>query len=363
MNTKLIKLLPKGYLLYMDLVKDIYPQMVGNIYWKDKQGRYLGCNEGFAKICGLSNSSEIIGKTDQDFIKNKVHLKTILSIDQSVIESGEEKTVEEIGLDPLGNVALYITKKAPLKDKNNQVIGLIGTSINVTGTSIDITKQRQAELAKLEFLRNMSHDIMTPFTGILGISNILYEEESDPAKKIHLEYLIQSGERLLQLFKQILEISEFGNKELKIEEFNIKEVITETVTMVAASARHKGLELKINCPNQIIKSDKLRVERILLNLLGNAIKFTDSGHIDVNVVCEPKFTFTVEDTGIGIPADKLEIIFEKFSKLSESGNHRNFMGSGIGLYIAKQFAMELGGDIDIQSKVGEGSKFIFYMIR
>lgn len=458
----------------MEIEEHIYRQWVGNIYWKDPQGRYLGCNEAFAKICGLNSPSEILGKTDSDFIKNLVHLKMIQNTDQSVIQSAEEKTVEEIGLDQEGNVAIYLTKKAPLRDKNNNIIGVIGTSINVTGyfdikdyiirhttgnvywkdkkgrylgcndayaemiglyspgdivgktdrelfqdklgeeqlavivdidqtvmtqgaertleeigvdkygrlamymtkkvpmrdssnsviglvgTSLDITKQRQAEIAKLEFLRNMSHDIMTPFTGILGISSVLYEEENDPDKKVHLKYLIQSSDRLLQLFKQILEVAELGGRQLKLEQFNIEEIITETVEMVSASANHKGLSLQIECPNVVITSDKLRVARILLNLLGNAVKFTETGFVRVCVTYSPHLTISVEDTGPGIPADKLDVIFEKFRKLTESGKHRNFMGSGIGLYIAKQFALELGGDISVESVVGKGSKFTFH---
>lgn len=458
----------------MDIEETIRRQLVGNIYWKDCQGRYLGCNEAFANICGLSSPNEIIGRMDSDFIKNQTHLKIILNTDQSVIQSGEEKTLEEVGLDQHGNVALYLTKKAPLRDENQNIIGVIGTSINISqyvdmkdyiirhttgnvywkdlqgrylgcndsyaeliglphpseivgktdhemfidtlgkegvqalididqtvmnlgiektieevgidkqgriaiymtkkvpmrdssnkiiglvGTSLDITKQKQAELTKLEFLRNMSHDIMTPFTGILGISSVLFEDETDPEKKLSLKYLIQSSERLLQLFKQILEVAEFGGRELKLEEFNLADVVHEAMEMISVSARHKGLSLTTNCPQQFIKSDKLRIARILINLLGNAVKFTDTGSIHIEAQCEPMLKICVQDTGTGIPQDKLDIIFEKFRKLTESGKHRNFTGSGIGLYIAKQFALELGGDILVESELGKGSKFTFY---
>lgn len=458
----------------MNIEEFIGRQLVGNIYWKDTKGKYLGCNETFARICGFSSSKEIIGKTDADFIKNEEHLKNILKTDQSVIQSGEERTLEEIGLDSSGKAALYLTRKAPLKNENNQIIGVIGTSINITGyldmkdyiirhttgnvywkdlqgrylgcnnsyaemigllhpseivgrtdfdmfhetlgkdrvavlsnldqqvmtqglektveetgvdkngklaiymtkkvplrnnqnrviglvgTSIDITKQKQAELVKFEFLRNMSHDIMTPFTGILGISSILYEDEKDPVKKVHLQYLQQSSERLLNLFKQILEVAELGGRQLTWEHLNLADIINEAVEMISVSAKHKNLVLTVECdPAIYIKSDKLRMIRILINLLGNAIKFTPEGSIHITGKMDSKLKISVQDTGIGIPADKLEVIFEKFRKLSESSKQGYFNGSGIGLYIAKQFALELGGDLLVESELGKGSIFTF----
>lgn len=337
-------------------IKDyIIRHTTGNVYWKDLSGSYLGCNDSYAEMIGLSFPSDIVGRNDRDLFYStlgKERVALIEEIDQSVMQQGEERTLEEIGVDSKGRLAIYMTKKVPMRNNDNKIIGLVGASL-------DITQQRKAESAKLEFLRNMSHDIMTPFTGILGISSVLYEEETDPNKKLHLECLMQSSERLLQLFRQILEIAEHGGRQLKLEQFDIKELVSETLEAVSVSARYKNLELRLSCPNKIINSDKLRVARILLNLLGNAIKFTDSGFIQVDVNCESGLEISVQDTGPGIPSDKLEVIFEKFYKLSESGKHNNFAGSGIGLYIAKQFANDLGGNIFAESKIGQGSTFIF----
>lgn len=457
----------------MDIDHYILNQIAGNVYWKDRNGVYLGCNDAFAKACGLKSPKDIIGKVDSDFIKNSDNLDLILQTDLYVLETGAEHSLEEMGLDENGNSVIYLSKKAPLRDKNNNVIGVIGTSINVrnnftlkdyilrhttgnvywkdlegrylgcnksyadmirldhpneiigksdkdlflealgeerlqaiieldkavltlgvekiqeevgvdrdnklaiyltkkipirdnqnkiiglVGSSLDITKQKQAELAKLEFLRNMSHDIMTPFTGIQGIASILYEEENNPEKKLHLKLLLQSSERLLQLFKQILEIAEVGDSELKIESFNLRDLITQCIDMVSVNARLNSLSLTFEAENVIIKNDKLKCSRIILNLLSNAIKFTESGSIHVTAQCQSELSIKIKDTGIGIPQDKLSIIFEKFEKLSASGKHNKFMGSGIGLYIARRFARELGGDILVKSKVGKGSTFTF----
>lgn len=342
---------------YFDLKDYIIRHTTGNVYWKDLQGRYLGCNKSYADMIGLTVPNEIIGKTDYELFLNTLgeeRLNKIIEIDQAIMRSGTEKTLEEVGVDEEGRLAIYMTKKVPLRDKTNAIIGLIGNSL-------DVTKQKQAEIAKLEFLRNMSHDIMTPFSGILGISSVLYEEERDPEKKTNIKYIIQSSERLLQLFKQILEISDLGEREVRLEEVNLESIVYEIVDMVSASAKYKGLKLEVSCPKITVMSDKLRIGRILLNLLGNAIKFTQTGFIQVKVLTEPVLQISVKDTGPGIPADKLEVIFEKFLKLSESGRHCHFTGSGIGLYIAKQFALELGGNISVESELGIGSTFTFYI--
>lgn len=340
---------------YIDIKEYVIRHTAGNLYWKDKEGRYLGCNDSTAETLGLSVPSEIIGKKDSDLLGERLdaeHLKRVLQVDHKVIEEGVEVTMEEDGFDKFGRYAVYMTKKIPLRDNTNAIIGLVGTSL-------DITKQKQAEIAKLEFLRNMSHDIMTPFTGILGISRLMYDDETDSDKKLNLKYLIQSGERLLFLLKQILEVAELGNRKIQLEDLHIKEIIYGVVEMVSASAQFKGLALTAYCPDAVIYSDKICITRILLNFLSNAIKFTDSGSVHIEVKVAP-LVISVTDTGAGIPSDKLEVIFEKFMKLSGSGQNKNFVGSGIGLYIAKQLAMELGGDIRVESELGKGSTFIFY---
>ena len=343
---------------HFDLKDHIIRHTTGNVYWKDLEGRYLGCNDSYAEMIGLSHPNEIISKNDRELFFGTLgeeRLKALIDLDQTVMGLGIEKMIEEVGVDKNGSLAIYMTKKVPVRDEKNNIIGLVGNSL-------DITKQKQAELAKLEFLRNMSHDLMTPFTGIQGIASILYEEEVDADKKIHLKYLIQSSERLLQLFKQILEVSEFGGRQLKLELFNLKDLVTDTVAMVSASIRLKGLSLIIDAEDKKIKSDKLRVARILLNLLSNAIKFTNAGSIHIMAYEDENkgLTIHVKDSGTGIPEEKLEVIFEKFQKLSESGKHAHFMGSGIGLYIAKQFALELGGNIFVESELEKGSTFTFH---
>jgi two-component system aerobic respiration control sensor histidine kinase ArcB len=336
---------------YAEPKNAVFFHSTANLFWKDKEGKYLGCNEACAKLLKLNSPVEIIGKTDADFIPEP-YRDEVLKLDQYVLETGKEQIIEEIGVDCEGNPAFYISKKTPLKDQNGNIIGL-------TGTSLDVTKFKQAEITKNEFFRNMSHDIMTPFTGILGISKMLYEEEADALKKKNLEYLVASSDRLLQLLKQILLFSEAGNRKIQIKEFDIYEVVNEVAEMLMASAALKKLNFSFDCPHKKIKMDRLYINRILINLVSNAVKFTHNGFVHIQVSCNDSLVINIQDSGIGIPANKLEIIFDKFQKLTESGWQPHFTGVGIGLYISREWARRLGGDITVASQLGVGTTFTF----
>jgi len=233
--------------------------------------------------------------------------------------------------------------------------------IGIMVISIDITERKQAERMKAEFLRNMNHDVRTPLTGMLGIARLLYSEEANPDKKLYLADLINSAERLSALLQQILELSYRDVNSPFIERcaFNIRDVLQEVSALMAAALTLKGLALHIDCQDKVVNTDPFRLTKLLINLISNAIKFTEKGYIHVRVVTEPKLTISVEDTGIGIPPDQLKAIFNPFTKLKPSGESQIFMGSGIGLYLAKQCAHELGGDIFVESEMGKGSTFTF----
>jgi len=337
-------------------VKDfIISQTVGNLYWKDREGRYLGCNETFSKMIGLPSPEDIIGKSDRDlFLDNlgEEKLKAIVDLDQCVIQFEAEQTIEETGIDKNGKIAYYLTRKVPLKDETGNVIGLIGTSI-------DITKQKQAEAVKAEFLKNMSHDIRTPLVGIYTLARMLYDDEPDPKRREMLADMVQSSDRLTALLNQVLEMLNLNSYSVQNTEFNISDLIEENIGLLLAAMKAKNLSFSLKNQDGMVKADKVRLNRVLTNLLSNAVKFTPEGgkiHIAVESI-SPFLQIDIEDTGIGIPQDKLETIFEKFTKLAPSHTQQRFSGSGIGLFIAKQFVLELGGEIMVTSQLDQGSKF------
>lgn len=229
-------------------------------------------------------------------------------------------------------------------------------------------KAEEANNLKSTFLLNMSHELRTPLVGILGFAEVLsYELENEEHKKM-VETIYESGRRLLETLSLILNLSkvEAGKEEVNISEFNVNSVCSEVANLFTAQAKKKNLTITLDFKfsELIIKSDARLVRDVINNLVSNAIKFTNEGRITLSTFItnykERSFiAVEVSDTGIGIPEDKLDIIFEEFRQVSE-GMNRSFEGTGLGLALAKKIMLLLGGEITVQSKVGVGSKFTVY---
>lgn len=250
-----------------------------------------------------------------------------------------------------------------------------GECCGVTGIAIDVTKElRQAEeraeianKAKSDFIANMSHDLRTPLNGILGLSTILLSRKQDDENRGLLERIKQAGENLLFLLNEILDLCELENGNIPIQEseFDLKKLVFDLRSLLLTQAQEKDINIIVDYPKTVpvtVVGDKHRVHRILLNLINNAIKFTEQGFVEISVKQPPSNTeisylaISVQDSGIGIPADKIEYIFERFTRLepSHSGKHR---GSGLGLGIVKQFIKDINGEINVVSEVNKGSTF------
>jgi signal transduction histidine kinase len=226
----------------------------------------------------------------------------------------------------------------------------------------------QANLIKTEFMRNMEHDIRTPFNGVLALTNCLRDIEEDVAKKEHLNNIAESAQELLDYCNSILDFSKIDLGMLAVvqKKFAFKNLIDSIIKMELPAARCKNLALKLNCAFNIppiLIGDHYRLKRILINLISNAIKFTSIGFVELNISVLRQSTkavllrFIIADTGTGIAEESQEYIFEKFSRLILS-NKGTYKGIGLGLRIVKQFMLEMGGEIDLLSTLGEGTKFI-----
>ncbi len=227
----------------------------------------------------------------------------------------------------------------------------------------------RANRAKSEFLATMSHEIRTPLNAILGMADLLAETALSDAQRQYVTVFQRAGANLLGLINDILDLSkvEAGQMELESVDFDLAEVIGRVLELTRAKASIKGLEvgfeLKKGVPRMLV-GDPLRLRQILLNLLGNAMKFTETGRLDVIVVRDPDgdgsgdLLFGVKDTGIGIPADKLGSIFENFSQ-ADSSTTRKYGGTGLGLAISRRLVELMSGRIWVESRVGEGSTFLF----
>ncbi|MFA6037019.1 MAG: PAS domain-containing protein [Legionellales bacterium] len=350
-------------------LEKIISLMPGNVYWKTKEGMFLGCNDNQADVFNLSSRHNILGKNDRDFVPNDL-IAQVLKHDRKVIESNKEMLFEEIGTDSQGGRAIYLSHKVPLHDQKNNLIGVLGVSLDITqqkNIEDELRKARDAaqiaNAAKSDFIRNMSHDIRTPLTGIIGMADMIgHETVNEDAQDIR-----QAGQALLNLLNEIIETVQLESGDIKHQKecFNIKNTIDALIIMFKPAIKHKGLKLEVyyddNIP-EVLYGQELLIHRIILNLLGNALKFTDKGSISHEVSLAKKdadkvsLKIVIRDTGIGIPKDKQEMIFDKFSRLSPSySNH--YKGTGLGLYNVKEFIKKLGGDIKVNSNAGEGAQF------
>lgn len=347
----------------LDLLERVLAVSPGNIYWKDNEGRFLGCNDNVAKIFNLASNRDIQGKTNHDLFAANLAVQTEQA-DRLVISTNREQIFEEKGLSANLEPAIYLSRKVPLTNEQGQIIGIVGVSVDISErkrleSELIAAKDaaEQANQAKSEFLMNMGHDLRTPFSGILSMTNLLYQAEQDSAKKELQQLIIISSRRLLALLNDVMELSKLGSNPIAYSKFNIRSVVQEVVDLFAAETKAKKLSLLFDCLDSEFISDKLRFTRIILNLVGNAIKFTDKGWIKLSVKVETELEIIVEDTGIGIADGKLDLIFDKFSKLTPSNQHADYRGTGLGLYIVKQFAEELGGTAGVTSRLNQGSRF------
>lgn len=365
------------------------------VFWKDRDLRYLGCNPLFAKDAGKERPEDLIGKDDYQMGWSE-QAELYQNDDRQIISSGVPKLgFEEPQTTPDGKRIWLSTSKVPLRNAEGEVDGILGIYDDITmrkEAQIELASYRDhleelvtertqelavakelaetANLAKSTFLSNMSHELRTPMSAIIGMTNIALRQASDPKLIDQLSKIDHASAHLLNVINDILDISKIEADRLTLEQarFQLVHVLENLQTIFSQKIKDHGLQLWIDLPEKLARrsviGDPFRIGQILLNLVGNALKFTQQGSISLRVMVVNEeangllLRWEVQDTGIGISNDNQARLFTAFEQ-ADGSTTRKYGGTGLGLAISKRLANMMGGEIGVDSASGSGSTFWF----
>lgn len=346
------------------------------LFWKDKHSIFLGCNHLFAETAKLNNSSEIIGKSDFELPWSDEESRAYIADDQEVIQSRRSKLNIQETQTINGKEITLLTSKVPLFNKDGSVDGVLGiytdiTKLKETQKALEEQKQiaESANIAKSNFLATISHELRTPLNGIMGTVQVLRGRADVAGFESQLNDIYVAADTLTNLVNDVLDFTsmERGRLSLKLMPFTVVDVTHQVIKELTFAAEKKDLTLLFDTSldaNTKFMGDPLRIRQVVTNLVGNAIKFTQAGSVSLNVIYRetptPQLEFIVSDTGIGMSPEQQSIVFRRFIQV-ESRYDRRFEGVGLGLAICKELVETMGGEITLNSVLGEGSTFQFYV--
>ncbi|MCC9599639.1 ammonium transporter [Stieleria sp. JC731] len=355
--------------------REIYQRALEGIYQTTLEGRFIKANPALIELLGYDNLDELVSSITDLATQCYVDPERRHEFMRRMSAAGKVSDFRS-EIRKRGGETLWVSENARI------VCTEAGVPLYYEGTVADITERMTAERlqyekeqaeaanqAKSQFLAGMSHEMRTPLNGIISMLDLIEESESEGQRERYLRIAKQSSKSLLQLINDVLDLSkiEAGKLELERQICDVGEVVDEAVEMLYHRGHEKGLqmvrEISPDVPSDFV-GDSNRLRQILVNLIANAVKFTDRGHVTVSV--EPIQTrgssealrFEVVDTGVGIPADRVDLIFDSFAQ-ADSSTTRCYGGTGLGLSICRQLVDSMGGQIGVESKEGLGSTFWF----
>lgn len=355
-----------------------YRQLVesaSDLVWRvDRAGRWTFLNAAVETIYG-AQAEDLLGR---DF-RERVHPHSLPETDarfREVFDGGEVTDFEAVHRDVHGTLVTLSFSARPVRDAQGEIIGAHGTARDVTArVEIREALERARDSAqhsagvRTAFLANMSHEIRTPLNGVLGMTELLLDSELNDEQRRLADMAHTSGVALLELINDVLDFSkvEAGRIELEAIPFELPGLAVNAARVLAVRAGERHVELATDIAQDVperVRGDAGRLRQVLTNLISNAVKFTENGDVvlSIQVLQEleqaVRLRFSVQDTGIGIPADKLGAIFEEFQQ-ADLSTTREYGGTGLGLAISQRLVAVMGGDLRVRSEVGRGSEFWF----
>lgn len=329
-------------------------------------------NDTFTKTTGYS-FTEAIGRIPGELLNGPETSKSANSKIIDAINKLEPVRTEIVNYTKSGQKIWVETSISPIFDDTGELTMFVGIERDISlikQREVDLALARseaeQAAAAKSAFLATMSHEIRTPMNGVIGMADLLVKSKLDEEQLELTKTIIEPGESLPHIINDILDFSKLGSGKLELspQAISVPDVISRAIETLRAVARNKDIALSMTSVQSdigFLLIDPVRLRQIVLNLVGNAIKFTDTGGVTIDVLMQEvsnnvEVTINISDTGIGIPADALHRIFENFTQ-ADGDTTRKYGGTGLGLSISKRLAKQMGGDIVVTSTVGEGSCF------
>ena len=354
---------------------ELSPIGIGLIDLKD--GTFIGANQSLINSSGYTKE-EFTGISYKKIIPEE-YIPLVTDRFKKVVLNEKVEPFEKGFIKKDGTIFPVLVNGAKIKDTNGRDI-ILATIQDITrrkemeNSLVDAKlKAEAASKSKSEFLANMSHEIRTPLNGVIGFTDLLMKTELNSSQQQYMETVYNSANTLLDLINDILDFSkiEAGKLELNVEKINIIQLCGQTIDVVKHKAQQKGLEVLLNISKNVdryIYGDSVRIRQILTNLLGNAVKFTNQGEIELridagekNIEGKREYTFLVRDTGIGIAPKNQERIFKAFDQ-EDASTTKKYGGTGLGLTISNKLLYLMDSKLDLNSELGEGSTFSFKVL-